>query len=72
MKNGTDPEGDEFWGWTRGKDQRMVEMSPIGYGITVGKEVLFDVSLRSKGGAEDQTYMGWSTQKLDTASVLGG
>jgi hypothetical protein len=30
LKHGTDPDHPEFWGYTRGNDQRMVEMFPIG------------------------------------------
>jgi hypothetical protein len=41
---GTDPNGDEFWGWTKGKDQRMVEMSAIGFALASGQEQLFKVS----------------------------
>ena len=40
--SGTDPEGDEFWGDMRDKDQRMVECSAIGYSIAVAKETLWD------------------------------
>lgn len=35
FENGTNSEHSEFWGWTRGKDQRMVEMSPIGYTLAI-------------------------------------
>ncbi|KAG9034731.1 hypothetical protein FRB95_012681 [Tulasnella sp. JGI-2019a] len=38
---GTDPESDEFWGYTRGKDQRMVEMSPIGFALAMAPEQLY-------------------------------
>lgn len=38
FENGTNPSHDEFWGWTRGKDQRMVEMSPIGYTLAMCPE----------------------------------
>ncbi|KAG8862771.1 hypothetical protein FRB96_000781 [Tulasnella sp. 330] len=38
---GTDPASDEFWGYTRGKDQRMVEMSPIGFALAMAPEQLY-------------------------------
>ncbi|KAG8905617.1 hypothetical protein FRB99_008563 [Tulasnella sp. 403] len=40
--SGTDPDSDEFWGFTRGKDQRMVEMSPIGFTLAVCPEKFYD------------------------------
>lgn len=30
VKAGTDPESDEYWGYPRDNDQRMVEMCPLG------------------------------------------
>jgi hypothetical protein len=43
FENGTDPENDEeFWGSTRGKDQRMVEMAAIGFTLAVAKEGIWD------------------------------
>lgn len=35
LRNGTNPEHPEFWGWARDLDQRMVEMCPIGYTVAV-------------------------------------
>eukprot|EP01117_Protostelium_nocturnum_P011562 TRINITY_DN4194_c0_g3_i1.p1 TRINITY_DN4194_c0_g3~~TRINITY_DN4194_c0_g3_i1.p1 ORF type:complete len:634 (-),score=143.86 TRINITY_DN4194_c0_g3_i1:22-1923(-) len=32
---GTDPNSEDFWGASRGKDQRMVEMSPIGFSLAM-------------------------------------
>lgn len=40
--NGTNPQSEEFWGWTRGKDQRMVEMSPMGFLLATSKENFWD------------------------------
>lgn len=40
--NGADPHHEEFWGPMRGKDQRMVECSAIGFSIAVAKEQLWD------------------------------
>ncbi|KAL0569677.1 hypothetical protein V5O48_012290 [Marasmius crinis-equi] len=40
--NGTDPQGDEFWGDMRNKDQRMVECSAIGYSLAVAREQFWD------------------------------
>ncbi|CAE6442191.1 unnamed protein product [Rhizoctonia solani] len=40
--SGTDPKNAEYWGTTRGKDQRMVEMSAIGFTLAVAREKLWD------------------------------
>lgn len=42
LASGTDPEGAEFWGTTRGKDQRMVEMSAMGFSLAVAPESVWD------------------------------
>lgn len=43
FESGTDPSNkDEFWGVTRGKDQRMVEMAAIGFTLAVAKEQIWD------------------------------
>jgi hypothetical protein len=39
---GTDPEGPEFWGDMRDKDQRMVECSAIGFALSVAGSKLWD------------------------------
>lgn len=40
---GTDPSDPaEYWGESRAKDQRMVEMSPIGFALAVASEQLWD------------------------------
>lgn len=38
---GTDPKSEEYWGESRAKDQRMVEMSPIGFALAVASEQLW-------------------------------
>ncbi|SFM10413.1 DUF2264 domain-containing protein [Salibacterium qingdaonense] len=35
IKNGTNPEHPEFWGWVHGIDQRLVEMAAIGFGLAM-------------------------------------
>lgn len=44
LASGTDSSGDEYWGSSRGKDQRMVEMCPIGYALCLCSEQLLGVS----------------------------
>ncbi|KAF5389587.1 hypothetical protein D9757_004082 [Collybiopsis confluens] len=39
---GSDPANDEFWGYMRDKDQRMVECSAIGYALSVSGHTLWD------------------------------
>lgn len=42
FRSGTDPLSEEFWGFTRGKDQRMVEMAAMGYTLAVAREHIWD------------------------------
>lgn len=46
LASGTDPESDEYWGASKGKDQRMVETSPVGFALVMAHEQLFDVSIQ--------------------------
>ncbi len=38
LKNGTDPDHPEFWGWIGDSDQRMVECAAIGFGMALTPE----------------------------------
>lgn len=62
---GTDPNGDEFWGWTKGKDQRMVEMSAIGFALATGQDKLFKVRAVLVPGALHQAEPKVVTLGLD-------
>jgi len=42
LRNGTNPDHPEFYGWARDLDQRMVEMCPIGYALCVAGHKLWD------------------------------
>lgn len=42
LANGTDPSHPEYWGPTRDKDQRMVEMCAIGWALAVLPEVFWN------------------------------
>ncbi|KAK0502996.1 hypothetical protein EDD18DRAFT_614322 [Armillaria luteobubalina] len=54
LANGTDPDNEEFWGYMRDKDQRMVECSALGFSIAVAKEKLWDpLPLKSKVKVEN-------------------
>lgn len=35
LRNGTDPDHQEFWGYTQNVDQRMVEMCPLAFALIV-------------------------------------
>ncbi|KIM21710.1 hypothetical protein M408DRAFT_80143 [Serendipita vermifera MAFF 305830] len=48
FENGTDENGEEFWGFARGKDQRMVEMAAIGFTLAVAREQIWD-KMNDKG-----------------------
>lgn len=50
LASGTDPESEEYWGASKGKDQRMVETSPIGFALVMAHEQLFDVSFTGNRG----------------------
>ncbi|WWC86401.1 uncharacterized protein L201_001277 [Kwoniella dendrophila CBS 6074] len=42
FNSGTDPKGEEYWGESMDKDQRMVEMSPLSFAIAMAPEVFYD------------------------------
>ncbi|KAJ1557894.1 hypothetical protein HK096_004758 [Nowakowskiella sp. JEL0078] len=42
FENGSDPSHDEFWGYSRDKDQRMVEMSPIGFALATAPKAFWE------------------------------
>ncbi|OCT45377.1 hypothetical protein CLCR_05606 [Cladophialophora carrionii] len=42
IRNGTDPDHPEFWGWSKDLDQRMVEMCPLGFALCVAPKQLWD------------------------------
>ncbi|WRT64296.1 uncharacterized protein IL334_001227 [Kwoniella shivajii] len=39
--SGTNPEGEEYWGGSMDKDQRMVEMSPLSYAVAMAPDVFY-------------------------------
>ena len=43
LANGTDPKSEEYWGASKAKDQRMVEMSPLSFAIALQPDVFFNV-----------------------------
>lgn len=43
LANGTDPKSPEYWGASKAKDQRMVEMSPLSFAIAVATDVFYNV-----------------------------
>nr|XP_019014939.1 uncharacterized protein I206_01026 [Kwoniella pini CBS 10737]OCF53720.1 hypothetical protein I206_01026 [Kwoniella pini CBS 10737] len=40
--SGTNPKGDEYWGESMDKDQRMVEMSPLSFAVAMAPEVFYN------------------------------
>lgn len=57
IRNGTDPEKpDEYWGWPRDNDQRMVEMCPMGFSLAVIDGVWEGLSERERANVE--TWLG--------------
>lgn len=45
LANGTDPTSAEYWGASKAKDQRMVEMSPLSFAIALQPDVFFNVRM---------------------------
>lgn len=42
--SGTDPKSPEYWGESKAKDQRMVEMSPLAFSVCMAPDVFYNVS----------------------------
>ena len=62
FESGTDPDHEEFWGYMRDKDQRMVECSAIGYSIAVAKDHFWD-SLSDTGKEHLGRWLGSMNDK---------
>ncbi|CAA7268640.1 unnamed protein product [Cyclocybe aegerita] len=62
FKNGTDPDGEEFWGNMKNKDQRMVECSAIGFAIAVAKDKLWD-PLSAEAKTNFENWLGGMNDK---------
>lgn len=57
LKRGVDPESEEFWGWPRDNDQRMVEMCPLGFTLAVAGEKFWR-ELGEKGRGDLERWLG--------------
>lgn len=42
LRNGTNPDHPEFWGWSKDMDQRMVEMCPLGFALCIAPREFWD------------------------------
>ncbi|KAF5349109.1 hypothetical protein D9756_009450 [Leucocoprinus leucothites] len=62
LKNGTDREGEEFWGDMRDRDQRMVECSAIGFALSVAKEGIWD-RMEESGRRSLEAWLGGMNDK---------
>ncbi|KAK5044773.1 hypothetical protein LTR84_010429 [Exophiala bonariae] len=58
LRNGTNPEHPEFWGYAKDLDQRMVEMCPMGFALCVAPKQLWD-PLTEKEKSNVQKWLGW-------------
>ncbi len=57
LSEGTNPDGEEFWGWFGNGDQKFVEMAAIAYGILFARESLWDtLDDKSKDNLADYIY----------------
>lgn len=61
LRNGTNPDSDEYWGQSADSDQRMVEMCCIGYTLAVVPEFWEKLSLSEKANVE--RYLGGINDK---------
>ena len=62
LRNGTNPEHPEYWGLARDLDQRMVEMCPIGFTLTVASRKFWD-PLTEKEKGNVQAWLGYINDK---------
>lgn len=62
LRNGTDPDHKEFWGYAKDLDQRMVEMCPMGFALCVAPKQLWE-PLTEKERANVQKWLGWINNK---------
>jgi hypothetical protein len=49
---GTDPQGEEYWGYPSDNDQRMVEMCPLGFALAVAPQIWEGLSEAERGNVE--------------------
>nr|CDP25546.1 Putative protein of unknown function [Podospora anserina S mat+] len=56
IRNGVDPEGEEYWGYPRDNDQRMVEMCPLGFALAVVPGIW--EGLGDKGRRDLESWLG--------------
>ncbi|AEO62828.1 uncharacterized protein THITE_2107505 [Thermothielavioides terrestris NRRL 8126] len=53
IRAGTDPDdADEYWGYPRDNDQRMVEMCPLGYALAAAPQIWAGLSERERRNVE--------------------
>ena len=62
LKNGCDPEHEEYWGLARDLDQRMVEMCPIGFTIAIAGKEFWD-GLSEKDQKNVTAWLGYINDK---------
>ncbi|KAI6395545.1 hypothetical protein MCOR23_007047 [Pyricularia oryzae] len=53
LKAGTDPESDQYWGYPRDNDQRMVEMCPLGFALAVAPVFWDSMSAKERDNVEN-------------------
>lgn len=72
LADGTNPEKEgEFWGFSRDRDQRMVEMSPIGFTLAVaGRRFWREISVAERKNVEKWlTYI--NNKEMPNTSEFG-
>ena len=62
LRNGTDPDHEEYWGLARDLDQRMVEMCPIGFTLAVAGKEFWD-KLTEKDRGHVAAWLGYINDK---------
>lgn len=70
LRNGTNPNSEEFWGDMKDKDQRMVECSAIGFSLAVAKETLWDSWSNEEKGHFERWIGGMNDKEMPNTNWL--
>lgn len=62
LRNGTNPEHPEFWGYAQDLDQRMVEMCPLGFALCIAPRYFWD-PLSATERENVRTWLAWINDK---------
>ncbi|KIW21032.1 hypothetical protein PV08_01611 [Exophiala spinifera] len=69
LRNGTNPDHPEFWGWSKDMDQRMVEMCPLGFALCVAPGEFWD-PLTDKERSNVQQWLDINRKEMPNTNWL--